>query len=165
MHTAVFILHLRLAAELNRASPSPYFIFPLLKSALSFYLKIYRLRRIRPPLPRLRERVSAAGEERKKTLSNASCPCSSDFYLIHALPRSERTQTKQNKTNKKNKWRNMTSQETNIYMYKVMYTIYSNTFQNRQTLKSLAKISIYFFSQPHLGNLLLSRLYNICIYE
>lgn len=33
-------------------------------------------------------------------------------------------------------------------MYKVMYTIYSNTFQNHQTLKSLAKISIYFFSQP-----------------
>lgn len=38
-------------------------------------------------------------------------------------------------------------------MYKVMYTIYSNTFQNRQTLKSLAKISLYFFS-THLGNLL-----------
>lgn len=38
-------------------------------------------------------------------------------------------------------------------MYKVMYTIYSNTFQNRQTLKSLAKISIYFFLNP-LGNLL-----------
>lgn len=43
--------------------------------------------------------------------------------------------------------------KTNIYMYKVMYTIYSNTFQNRQTLKSLAKISIYFFLNP-LGNLL-----------
>ena len=147
MHTAVFILHLRLAAELHRASPSPYFIFPLLKSVLSIYLKIYRLRRIRPPLPH-----HAAGEEgqkkNKKSLSNASCPCSSDFYLIHALPRSERTQTKQNKTEKKNKWRNMTSQETNMYMYKVMYTIYSNTFQNRQTLKSLAKISIYFFLNP-----------------
>lgn len=36
----------------------------------------------------------------------------------------------------------------NIYMYKVMYTIYSNTFQNRQTLKSLAKISLYFFLNP-----------------
>lgn len=52
--------------------------------------------------------------------------------------------------------------KTNIYMYKVMYTIYSNTFQNRQTLKSLAKISLYFFSTHKVS---LSRLYNLCIYE
>jgi hypothetical protein len=53
------------------------------------------------------------------------------------------------------KWYNVTSQKTNMYMYKVMYTIYSDTFQNRQTLKSLAKISLYilFFPNP-LGNLL-----------
>uniref|UniRef100_A0A3P9CAQ6 C-type lectin domain-containing protein n=1 Tax=Maylandia zebra TaxID=106582 RepID=A0A3P9CAQ6_9CICH len=35
-----------------------------------------------------------------------------------------------------------------------MYTIYSNAFQNRQTLKSLAKISIYLFFLTLLGNLL-----------
>lgn len=59
-------------------------------------------------------------------------------YLV--LRERENEKTKQNEKHDEPK--------TNIYMYKVMYTIYSNTFQNRQTLKSLAKISIYFFSQP-----------------
>lgn len=45
-----------------------------------------------------------------------------------------------NEKRKNNIWQ---ARKTNIYMYKVMYTIYSNTFQSGQTLKSLAKISLY----------------------
>lgn len=149
MHTAVFILHLRLAAELYRASPSPYFIFPLLKSALSFYLKIYRLRRIRPPLPRLRERVSAAGEERKKTLSNASCPCSSDFYLIHALPRSERTQTKQKKTNKKKQMKKHDKpRNKHIHVQSNVHHIFKHISKSSDFEIISQNKYIFFFSTP-----------------
>lgn len=37
--------------------------------------------------------------------------------------------------------------KTNVHMYKVMYTVYSNTFQSPRTLKSLAKISFFFSTQ------------------
>ena len=157
MHTAVFILHLRLAAELYRASPPSFFCSPPKIGVVFLTLKSTGYDAFGLP-PRRR----GEGKKKKKR---------SRMLLVHAvqtsisfMPYLVLRERKQNKT-KKNKWGNMTSQERNIYMYKVMYTIYSNTFQNRQTLKSLAKISIYFFFSTPLGNLLLSRLYNICIYE
>jgi len=71
------------------------------------------------------------------------CPCNSVLYrLLASISFMPYLVLRERKNEKHDE------PKTNIYMYKVMYTIYSNTFQNRQTLKSLAKISIYFFSQP-----------------
>lgn len=78
----------------------------------------------------------------------------SDSWLLLLLSRSCPNLVQRERKDEKQKKKKHDEPKTNIYMYKVMYTIYSNTFQNRQTLKSLAKISIYFFSQPLLGNLL-----------
>lgn len=139
MHTAVFILHLRVASELFRAS---LFFLLFLKSTWSTGYDAFASASAFLLLKRSRMLLSMQSRR---------------FYLIHALPRSERSQKM-----KERKVKNEHDEpKTNVYMYKVMYTIYSNTFQNRQTLKSLAKISISFFSQPIRKS---SRLYNICIW-
>lgn len=79
---------------------------------------------------------------------------STHFRPISFAPHLVWEEEKKNRSRKKEKRLIHDKVKTNIYMYKVMYTIYSNAFQNRQTLKSLAKISIYLFFLTPLGNLL-----------
>lgn len=132
MHTAVSILHLRSAAELFF-----YFLFFVVLS----FSKNQHVCSFCRATTHLLLRACPCCRRRAQMLLSMQTISLMPYFVLRERKMKTTKQTKHDRP------------KTNIYMYKVMYTIYSNTFQNRQTLKSLAKISIFFFLNP-LGNLL-----------